>query len=62
MLIRLEKELAPEPAGLLPASQTPPKVSFAGMSARKNYPGIHWVSLLVNGQEYSLGEFELSKP
>jgi len=35
--------------------------SFSDMSTRKHYPGRHWISIIVNGEEKAQTEFELTK-
>jgi hypothetical protein len=37
------------------------KLSLAQMTTRQHYPGIHKVTVLLNGQTQPLGEFELMK-
>jgi 3-methyladenine DNA glycosylase AlkC len=37
------------------------KLSFAQMATRKHYPGQHTLGLLINGQAYALGTFNVSK-
>jgi 3-methyladenine DNA glycosylase AlkC len=37
------------------------KVSFADLTTRKHYPGVHRVELLVNGQSRDLGKFQVRR-
>jgi hypothetical protein len=36
-------------------------VKLAELTTRKHYPGKHGVELLVNGQKYPVGEFQLTQ-
>jgi 3-methyladenine DNA glycosylase AlkC len=37
------------------------KVSFAQLTTRKHYPGVHRIELLVNGEPYALGQFHVEQ-